>query len=240
MKGKKIKGALVLGLLALLASCGDVTESSGPAVSSSGTEGTSEVVSSETTSSETPASSVVSATSSEPVITSDPISEPASSSTIATYDIAIEGEHVTATGPTEAKAGDEVTIKVTADADYLVTGATMNGEAVEVVDGKITFTMPEGNVTIVIATAEIHDIVITAPDVVTVDGKLTGVAGEIIELTIEVDEEYRISEITVDGEEATMTGTTITVTMGDADMTIVIAVEPVNIVTGEGGIVEEW
>ena len=229
MKGKKIKGVLVLGLLALLASCGEVTESSGPVASTGGSDGTSEVASSEIPAPDS---------SSEPVV-STPDSEIASS-TVATYAIAIEGEHVTATGPTEAKAGDEVTIEVTADADYLVTGATMNGEAVEVVDGKITFTMPEGNVTIVIATAEIHDIVITAPDVVTVDGKLTGVAGEVIELTVEVDEEYRIKEITVDGEEATLADGVLTVTMGEADMTIDIKVEPINVVTGEGGIVEEW
>lgn len=234
MKGKKIKGVLVLGLLALLASCGEVTESSGPVASTGGSDGTSEVVSSEVASSEIPAPD----SSSEPVV-STPDSEIASS-TVATYAIAIEGEHITTTGPAEAKAGDEVTIEVTAEADYRITGATLNGEAVEIVDGKITFTMPDGNATIVIATAELHDIIVNAPDVVTVGGNLTGVAGEIIELTIEVDEEYRISEITVDGEEATMTGTTITVTMGDADMTIVIAVEPVNIVTGEGGIVEEW
>lgn len=234
MKGKKIKGVLVLGLLALLASCGEVTESSGPVASTGGSDGTSEVVSSEVASSEIPAPD----SSSEPVV-STPDSEIASS-TVATYAIAIEGEHITTTGPAEAKAGDEVTIEVTAEADYRITGATLNGEAVEIVDGKITFTMPDGNATIVIATAELHDIIVTAPDVVTVDGNLTGVAGEVIELTVEVDEEYRIIEITVDGEEASLADGVLTVTMGDADMTIVIAVEPVNIVTGEGGIVEEW
>lgn len=229
MKGKKIKGVLVLGLLALLASCGEVTESSGPVASTGGSDGTSEVASSEIPAPDS---------SSEPVV-STPDSEIASS-TVATYAIAIEGEHITTTGPAEAKAGDEVTIEVTAEADYRITGATLNGEAVEIVDGKITFTMPDGNVTIVIATAELHDIIVTAPDVVTVGGNLTGVAGEIIQLTVEVDEEYRIIEITVDGEEATLADGVLTVTMGDADMTIVIAVEPVNIVTGEGGIVEEW
>ena len=234
MKGKKIKGVLVLGLLALLASCGEVTESSGPVASTGGSDGTSEVVSSEVASSEIPAPD----SSSEPVV-STPDSEIASS-TVATYAIAIEGEHITTTGPAEAKAGDEVTIEVTAEADYRITGATLNGEAVEIVDGKITFTMPDGNATIVIATAELHDIIVTAPDVVTVGGNLTGVAGEIIELTVEVNEEYRIIEITVDGEEATLADGVLTVTMGDADMTIVVAVEPVNIVTGEGGIVEEW
>lgn len=234
MKGKKIKGVLVLGLLALLASCGEVTESSGPVASTGGSDGTSEVVSSEVASSEIPAPD----SSSEPVV-STPDSEIASS-TVATYAIAIEGEHITTTGPAEAKAGDEVTIEVTAEADYRITGATLNGEAVEIVDGKITFTMPDGNATIVIATAELHDIIVSAPDVVTVDGNLTGVAGEVIELTVEVDEEYRIIEITVDGEEASLADGVLTVTMGDADMTIVIAVEPVNIVTGEGGIVEEW
>ena len=234
MKGKKIKGVLVLGLLALLASCGEVTESSGPVASTGGSDGTSEVVSSEVASSEIPAPD----SSSEPVV-STPDSEIASS-TVATYAIAIEGEHITTTGPAEAKAGDEVTIEVTAEADYRITGATLNGEAVEIMDGKITFTMPDGNATIVIATAELHDIIVSAPDVVTVDGNLTGVAGEVIELTVEVDEEYRIIEITVDGEEASLADGVLTVTMGDADMTIVIAVEPVNIVTGEGGIVEEW
>lgn len=229
MKGKKIKGVLVLGLLALLASCGEVTESSGPVASTGGSDGTSEVASSEIPAPDS---------SSEPVV-STPDSEIASS-TVATYAIAIEGEHITTTGPAEAKAGDEVTIEVTAEADYRITGATLNGEAVEIVDGKITFTMPDGNATIVIATAELHDIIVTAPDVVTVGGNLTGVAGEVIELTVEVDEEYRIIEITVDGEEATLADGVLTVTMGDADMTIVIAVEPVNIVTGEGGIVEEW
>lgn len=229
MKGKKIKGVLVLGLLALLASCGEVTESSGPVASTGGSDGTSEVASSEIPAPDS---------SSEPVV-STPDSEIASS-TVATYAIAIEGEHITTTGPAEAKAGDEVTIEVTAEADYRITGATLNGEAVEIVDGKITFTMPDGNATIVIATAELHDIIVTAPDVVTVGGNLTGVAGEVIELTVEVDEEYRITEITVDGEEATLADGVLAVTMGDADMTIVIAVEPVNIVTGEGGIVEEW
>lgn len=229
MKGKKIKGVLVLGLLALLASCGEVTESSGPVASTGGSDGTSEVASSEIPAPDS---------SSEPVV-STPDSEIASS-TVATYAIAIEGEHITTTGPAEAKAGDEVTIEVTAEADYRITGATLNGEAVEIVDGKITFTMPDGNATIVIATAELHDIIVTAPDVVTVGGNLTGVAGEVIELTVEVDEEYRIIEITVDGEEATLADGVLAVTMGDADMTIVIAVEPVNIVTGEGGIVEEW
>lgn len=229
MKGKKIKGVLVLGLLALLASCGEVTESSGPVASTGGSDGTSEVASSEIPAPDS---------SSEPVV-STPDSEIASS-TVATYAIAIEGEHITTTGPAEAKAGDEVTIEVTAEADYRITGATLNGEAVEIVDGKITFTMPDGNATIVIATAELHDIIVTAPDVVTVGGNLTGVAGEVIELTVEVDEEYRIIEITVDGEEATLADGVLVVTMGDADMTIVIAVEPVNIVTGEGGIVEEW
>lgn len=229
MKGKKIKGVLVLGLLALLASCGEVTESSGPVASTGGSDGTSEVASSEIPAPDS---------SSEPVV-STPDSEIASS-TVATYAIAIEGEHITTTGPAEAKAGDEVTIAVTADADYRITGATLNGEAVEIADGKITFTMPDGNATIVIATAELHDIIVTAPDVVTVGGNLTGVAGEVIELTVEVDEEYRIIEITVDGEEATLADGVLAVTMGDADMTIVIAVEPVNIVTGEGGIVEEW
>lgn len=229
MKGKKIKGVLVLGLLALLASCGEVTESSGPVASTGGSDGTSEVASSEIPAPDS---------SSEPVV-STPDSEIASS-TVATYAIAIEGEHITTTGPAEAKAGDEVTIEVTAEADYRITGATLNGEAVEIVDGKITFTMPDGNATIVIATAELQDIIVTAPDVVTVGGNLTGVAGEVIELTVEVDEEYRIIEITVDGEEATLADGVLVVTMGDADMTIVIAVEPVNIVTGEGGIVEEW
>lgn len=229
MKGKRIKGVLVLGLLALLASCGEVTESSGPVASTGGSDGTSEVASSEIPAPDS---------SSEPVV-STPDSEIASS-TVATYAIAIEGEHITTTGPAEAKAGDEVTIEVTAEADYRITGATLNGEAVEIVDGKITFTMPDGNATIVIATAELHDIIVTAPDVVTVGGNLTGVAGEVIELTVEVDEEYRIIKITVDGEEATLADGVLTVTMGDADMTIVIAVEPVNIVTGEGGIVEEW
>lgn len=229
MKGKKIKGVLVLGLLALLASCGEVTESSGPVASTGGSDGTSEVASSEIPAPDS---------SSEPVV-STPDSEIASS-TVATYAIAIEGEHITTTGPAEAKAGDEVTIEVTAEADYRITGATLNGEAVEIVDGKITFTMPDGNATIVIATAELHDIIVTAPDVVTVGGNLTGVAGEVIELTVEVDEEYRIIEITVDGEEATLADGVLAVTMGDADMTIVITVEPVNIVTGEGGIVEEW
>lgn len=229
MKGKKIKGVLVLGLLALLASCGEVTESSGPVASTGGSDGTSEVASSEIPAPDS---------SSEPVV-STPDSEIASS-TVATYAIAIEGEHITTTGPAEAKAGDEVTIEVTAEADYRITGATLNGEAVEIVDGKITFTMPDGNATIVIATAELHDIIVTAPDVVTVGGNLTGVAGEVIELTVEVDEEYRIIEITVDGEGASLADGVLTVTMGDADMTIVIAVEPVNIVTGEGGIVEEW
>ena len=229
MKGKKIKGVLVLGLLALLASCGEVTESSGPVASTGGSDGTSEVASSEIPAPDS---------SSEPVV-STPDSEIASS-TVATYAIAIEGEHISTTGPAEAKAGDEVTIEVTAEADYRITGATLNGEAAEIVDGKITFTMPDGNATIVIATAELHDIIVTAPDVVTVGGNLTGVAGEVIELTVEVDEEYRILEITVDGEEASLADGVLTVTMGDADMTIVIAVEPVNIVTGEGGIVEEW
>ena len=234
MKGKKIKGVLVLGLLALLASCGEVTESSGPVASTGGSDGTSEVVSSEVASSEIPAPD----SSSEPVV-STPDSEIASS-TVATYAIAIEGEHITTTGPAEAKAGDEVTIEVTAEADYRITGATLNGVAVEIVDGKITFTMPDGNATIVIATAELHDIIVTAPDVVAVDGNLTGVAGEVIELTVEVDEEYRIIEITVDGEEATLADGVLTVTMGEADMTIDIKVEPINVVTGEGGIVEEW
>lgn len=239
MKGKKIKGVLVLGLLALLASCGEVTESSGPVASTGGSDGTSEVVSSEAASSEVASSEIPAPDSSSEPVVSTPDSEIASS-TVATYAIAIEGEHITTTGPAEAKAGDEVTIEVTAEADYRITGATLNGEAVEIVDGKITFTMPDGNVTIVIATAELHDIIVTAPDVVTVGGNLTGVAGEIIELTVEVNEEYRIIEITVDGEEATLADGVLTVTMGDADMTIVIAVEPVNIVTGEGGIVEEW
>lgn len=229
MKGKKIKGVLVLGLLALLASCGEVTESSGPVASTGGSDGTSEVASSEIPAPDS---------SSEPVV-STPDSEIASS-TVATYAIAIEGEHITTTGPAEAKAGDEVTIEVTAEADYRITGATLNGEAVEIVDGKITFTMPDGNATIVIATAELHDIIVTAPDVVTVGGNLTGVAGEVIELTVEVDEEYRIIEITVDGEEATLADGVLAVTMGDADMTIDIKVEPINVVTGEGGIVEEW
>ena len=229
MKGKKIKGVLVLGLLALLASCGEVTESSGPVASTGGSDGTSEVASSEIPAPDS---------SSEPVV-STPDSEIASS-TVATYAIAIEGEHITTTGPAEAKAGDEVTIEVTAEADYRVTGATLNGEAVEIVDGKITFTMPDGNATIVIATAELHDIIVTAPDVVTVGGNLTGVAGEVIELTVEVDEEYRIIEITVDGEEATLADGVLAVTMGEADMTIDIKVEPINVVTGEGGIVEEW
>lgn len=229
MKGKKIKGVLVLGLLALLASCGEVTESSGPVASTGGSDGTSEVASSEIPAPDS---------SSEPVV-STPDSEIASS-TVATYAIAIEGEHITTTGPAEAKAGDEVTIEVTAEADYRITGATLNGEAVEIVDGKITFTMPDGNATIVIATAELHVIIVTAPDVVTVGGNLTGVAGEVIELTVEVDEEYRIIEITVDGEEATLADGVLAVTMGDADMTIDIKVEPINVVTGEGGIVEEW
>ena len=229
MKGKKIKGVLVLGLLALLASCGEVTESSGPVASTGGSDGTSEVASSEIPAPDS---------SSEPVV-STPDSEIASS-TVATYAIAIEGEHITTTGPAEAKAGDEVTIAVTADADYRITGATLNGEAVEIADGKITFTMPDGNATIVIATAELHDIIVTAPDVVTVGGNLTGVAGEVIELTVEVDEEYRIIEITVDGEEATLADGVLAVTMGEADMTIDIKVEPINVVTGEGGIVEEW
>lgn len=229
MKGKKIKGVLVLGLLALLASCGEVTESSGPVASTGGSDGTSEVASSEIPAPDS---------SSEPVV-STPDSEIASS-TVATYAIAIEGEHITTTGPAEAKAGDEVTIEVTAEADYRITGATLNGEAVEIVDGKITFTMPDGNATIVIATAELHDIIVTAPDVVTVGGNLTGVAGEVIELTVEVDEEYRIIEITVDGEEATLADGVLAVTMGEADMTIDIKVEPINVVTGEGGIVEEW
>lgn len=239
MKGKKIKGVLVLGLLALLASCGEVTESSGPVASTGSSDGTSEVVSSEVASSEVASSEITAPDSSSEPVVSTPDSEIASS-TVATYAIAIEGEHITTTGPAEAKAGDEVTIEVTAEADYRITGATLNGEAVEIVDGKITFTMPDGNATIVIATAELHDIIVTAPDVVTVGGNLTGVAGEIIELTVEVNEEYRIIEITVDGEEATLADGVLTVTMGDADMTIVIAVEPVNIVTGEGGIVEEW
>lgn len=229
MKGKKIKGVLVLGLLALLASCGEVTESSGPVASTGGSDGTSEVASSEIPAPDS---------SSEPVV-STPDSEIASS-TVATYAIAIEGEHITTTGPAEAKAGDEVTIEVTAEADYRITGATLNGEAVEIVDGKITFTMPDGNATIVIATAELHDIIVTAPNVVTVGGNLTGVAGEVIELTVEVDEEYRIIEITVDGEEATLADGVLVVTMGEADMTIDIKVEPINVVTGEGGIVEEW
>ena len=229
MKGKKIKGVLVLGLLALLASCGEVTESSGPVASTGGSDGTSEVASSEIPAPDS---------SSEPVV-STPDSEIASS-TVATYAIAIEGEHITTTGPAEAKAGDEVTIEVTAEADYRITGATLNGEAVEIVDGKITFTMPDGNATIVIATAELHDIIVTAPDVVTVGGNLTGVAGEVIELTVEVDEEYRIIEITVDGEEASLADGVLAVTMGEADMTIDIKVEPINVVTGEGGIVEEW
>lgn len=239
MKGKKIKGALVLGILALLASCGEVTESSGPVASTGGSDGTSEVVSSEAASSEVASSEIPAPDSSSEPVVSTPDSEIASS-TVATYAIAIEGEHITTTGPAEAKAGDEVTIEVTAEADYRITGATLNGEAVEIVDGKITFTMPDGNATIVIATAELHDIIVTAPDVVTVGGNLTGVAGEVIELTVEVDEEYRIIEITVDGEEASLADGVLTVTMGDADMTIVIAVEPANIVTGEGGIVEEW
>lgn len=229
MKGKKIKGVLVLGLLALLASCGEVTESSGPVASTGGSDGTSEVASSEIPAPDS---------SSEPVV-STPDSEIASS-TVAIYAIAIEGEHITTIGPAEAKAGDEVTIEVTAEADYRITGATLNGEAVEIVDGKITFTMPDGNATIVIATAELHDIIVTAPDVVTVGGNLTGVAGEVIELTVEVDEEYRIIEITVDGEEATLADGVLAVTMGEADMTIDIKVEPINVVTGEGGIVEEW
>ena len=229
MKGKKIKGVLVLGLLALLASCGEVTESSGPVTSTGGSDGTSEVASSEIPAPDS---------SSEPVV-STPDSE-MSSPTAGTPAIAIEGEHITTTGPAEAKAGDEVTIEVTAEADYRITGATLNGEAVEIVDGKITFTMPDGNATIVIATAELHDIIVTAPDVVTVDGNLTGVAGEVIELTVEVDEKYRIIEITVDGEEASLADGVLTVTMGEADMTIDIKVEPINVVTGEGGIVEEW
>ena len=239
MKGKKIKGVLVLGLLALLASCGEVTESSGPVASTGGSDGTSEVVSSEVASSEVASSEITAPDSSSEPVVSTPDSEIASS-TVATYAIAIEGEHITTTGPAEAKAGDEVTIEVTAEADYRITGATLNGEAVEIVDGKITFTMPDGNATIVIATAELHDIIVTAPDVVTVGGNLTGVAGEVIELTVEVDEEYRIIEITVDGEEATLADGVLTVTMGEADMTIDIKVEPINVVTGEGGIVEEW
>lgn len=239
MKGKKIKGVLVLGLLALLASCGEVTESSGPVNSTGGSEGTSEVVSSEAASSEVASSEIPAPDSSSEPVVSTPDSEIASS-TVATYAIAIEGEHITTTGPAEAKAGDEVTIEVTAEADYRITGATLNGEAVEIVDGKITFTMPDGNATIVIATAELHDIIVTAPDVVTVGGNLTGVAGEVIELTVEVDEEYHIIEITVDGEEATLADGVLTVTMGEADMTIDIKVEPINVVTGEGGIVEEW
>lgn len=239
MKGKKIKGVLVLGLLALLASCGEVTESSGPVASTGSSDGTSEVVSSEVASSEVASSEITAPDSSSEPVVSTPDSEIASS-TVATYAIAIEGEHITTTGPAEAKAGDEVTIEVTAEADYRITGATLNGEAVEIVDGKITFTMPDGNATIVIATAELHDIIVTAPDVVTVGGNLTGVAGEVIELTVEVDEEYRIIEITVDGEEATLADGVLTVTMGEADMTIDIKVEPINVVTGEGGIVEEW
>lgn len=239
MKGKKIKGVLVLGLLALLASCGEVTESSGPVNSTGGSDGTSEVVSSEVASSQAASSEIPAPDSSSEPVVSTPDSEIASS-TVATYAIAIEGEHITTTGPAEAKAGDEVTIEVAAEADYRITGATLNGEAVEIVDGKITFTMPDGNATIVIATAELHDIIVTAPDVVAVDGNLTGVAGEVIELTIEVDEEYRIIEITVDGEEATLADGVLTVTMGEADMTIDIKVEPINVGTGEGGIVEEW
>lgn len=239
MKGKKIKGVLVLGLLALLASCGEVTESSGPVASTGGSDGTSEVVSSGAASSEVASSEIPAPDSSSEPVVSTPDSEIASS-TVATYAIAIEGEHITTAGPAEAKAGDEVTIEVTAEADYRITGATLNGEAVEIVDGKITFTMPDGNATIVIATAELHDIIVTAPDVVTVDGNLTGVAGEVIELTVEVDEEYRIIEITVDGEEATLVDGVLTVTMGEADMTIDIKVEPISVVTGEGGIVEEW
>ena len=91
MKGKKIKGVLVLGLLALLASCGEVTESSGPVASTGGSDGTSEVASSEIPAPDS---------SSEPVV-STPDSEIASS-TVATYAIAIEGEHITPTGQAEA------------------------------------------------------------------------------------------------------------------------------------------
>ena len=230
MKGKKIKGVLIFGLLALLASCGPVTESSGPNASSA-TEGSSQLASSETTETSSVSSSIDE---------SGPDSEVSDTSTVTTYGIVVEGDHVTAAGPAEAEAGDEVTIELTADAGYLITGVTLNGEAIAVDEGTITFTMPEGEATIVVATAEIHDIVIDAPDTVTVTGKTTGISGEVIELTVEVDEGFVIDAITVDGEATELTGTTLTVTMGEGDMTIVIAVSPKDMSEGEGGIVEEW
>ncbi len=230
MKGKKIRGVLVFALLALLASCGQITESSGPDASSE-TEGSSQLASSETTEASSDSSSID---------VSVPDSEVSQSSEVKIYGITVVGDHVTATGPTEAEAGDEVTIELTADADYLITGATLNGEAIAVDEGTITFTMPEGEATIVVTTAGIHDIVIDAPDTVTVTGKTTGIAGEVIDLTVEVDEGYVIDAITVDGEAAELTGTTLTVTMGEGDITIVITVSPEGMSEGEGGIVEEW
>ena len=230
MKGKKIKGVLIFGLLALLASCGPVIESSGPDASSA-TEGSSQLASSETTE----ASSISSS-----IDESVPDSEVSDPPVVTTHAITVVGDHVTASGPTEAEAGDEVTIELTADADYLITGATLNGETIAVDDGTITFTMPDGEATIVVTTAEIHDIVIDAPDTITVTGKTTGIAGEVIELTVEVDEGFVIDAITVDGEAAELVGTTLTVTMGEGDTTIVITVSPEAMGEGEGGIVEEW
>ncbi len=129
-----------------------------------------------------------------------------------------------------AQVGDEVTAIVKANEGYEIENVTLNGETVEVVDGKITFTMPDSDVTIT-ATFKEKTIDDPKPDIKefnitteatngSVEVVKTAQVGDEVTAIIKANEGYEIENVTLNSETVEVVDGKITFTMPDSDVTI--------------------
>lgn len=100
---------------------------------------------------------------------------------------------------TTAHKGDIVNIAITTEEGFVIKSVLVNGKAIEAVDGKYSFVMPDGDVTI---TVELKGRLVL--DMTAVDGKITAsntapLEGEEVVLTCSAPAPYVINEVFLDG-----------------------------------------
>lgn len=133
-----------------------------------------------------------------------------------------------------AYAGETVTVAAVPMNGYLLDSITVNGGAVEVTDGK--FTMPDGDVSVVVTFAEKPTYAITVDEAengtVTVD-KETACEGETVTVTAKPDKGYVLQEITVNDGAVTVTDGKFTMPAEAVTVTAVFEAKPVFTITVE-------
>ena len=151
-----------------------------------------------------------------------------------------EGGTIDPAGVTSYKELSEATYTITPDEHYFVDSITLNGEAIEAVDGKVTFVVDEDKTLDVVFKLADYTVTATASEGGTIDpvGETSYAALSEATYTITPDEHYLIDTLTLDGEAIEAVDGKVTFVV-DADKTLDVTFKladyTVTATAGEGG-----